>query len=332
MRRRELIAIISGAVLCLPLRTTAQQRATAHRIGVLTLAPRLETPGPLFEAFKEGLSERGYIEGRNTTFEIHYAEGKIERLPALAADLVAANVDVIVVTGPGPVQAAKAATTKIPIVMIAGSSDPIGEGIIASYAKPGGNITGTTYAATPERFGKQLELLRQVIGHVSRVAVLWDLDVELFHRSWKPSLDDAANRLDLKIVGPVVVRGPGDFNAAFGKMSENRVDAILVASGGVIFAHRTRVGELAIKSRLPTMAAFKEFTQAGGLVSYGPDFLDIYRRAARYVDEILRGANPGDLPIEQPAKYHLALNLATAKALSIKVPDAMIAVADEVIE
>jgi putative ABC transport system substrate-binding protein len=239
---------------------------------------------------------------------------------------------VIVVTGPDPIPAAKAATSKIPIVMIAGSSDPVGDGLIASFARPGGNITGLTYAASSERFGKQLELLREAVGQVSRVGVLWDLDIEYFRRAWAPALQHAGDQLGLQVEGPFVVRDNHDFESAFAAMSQQHMEAILVATGGTAYLGRARLAELAIRDRLPTIAAFREFPQAGHLMSYGPDFLDVYHRAAAYVHKILKGDKPGELPVEQPTKYLLVLNLKTAKALGVTIPPSLLARADEVIE
>jgi putative ABC transport system substrate-binding protein len=283
-------------------------------------------------AFQTGLRELGYLERQNLVMEWRFAGGAHARLPDLATDLVRSNVDVIVVAGPGPMQAAKAATTKIPIVMLAGSSDPVGDGLVASLARPGGNITGLTYAVSSERFGKQLELLKEAVGRLARVAVLWDLDIELYHRQWATPLGDAARRLDLQILGPVQVREPAQLDAAFALMTEQKAEAVLVVMGGALYQHRARVAELAVHHRLPTVAAFKEFPQAGGFMSYGPDLPDIYRRGSAYVDKILRGAKPGDLPIEQPTKYELVFSAKTARALGLTLPPSLLLRADQVIE
>ena len=329
MRRREFITLFGGTAVAWPLIARAAAEKV-YRIGVLFLAFR--GTAPTWTALVQGLQELGYVEGRNLIFESRSGEGKFEDLPALAAELVSMNVDVIVVFGPGPIAAAKAATSKIPIVMIAGSSDPVGEGLIASFARPGGNITGLTYAASSERFGKQLELLKEAVGQVSRVGVLWDLDIEQFRRAWAPALQQAGGQLGLQIEGPFLVQGDPDFEPAFAAMIQHSVEAVLVAAGGSAYASRARVGELAMQNRLPIMAAFREFSQTGSLMSYGPDFFEVYHRAATYVHKILKGDKPGELPVEQPTKYQLVINLKTAKALGLTVPPTLLGRADEVIE
>jgi putative ABC transport system substrate-binding protein len=330
MRRREFMFALAGAAAW-PLAARAQQTTKVHRIGVLSPGYR-RSGAPTVSAFEQGLRELGYVECHNFIFEYRFGEGQHERLPALATELVHMNVDVIVVMGPIPIPAAKAATSKIPIVMIAGSSDPIGEGLIASFARPAGNITGLTYAASPERFGKQLALLKEAVGHVSRVGVLWDLDIEHFRRAWAPALEQAASQLGVQIEGPFLVRDAGDFEPEFAAMTQQHVDAVLVAAGGVAFESRARIAALALQNRLPMMAAFSVFPRAGSLMSYGPDFADLYHRAAAYVDKILKGDKPGELPVEQPTKYELVINLKTAKSLGLNIPISLLASADEVIE
>jgi putative ABC transport system substrate-binding protein len=329
MRRRKFLGVLAGGAAW-PLAARAQQ-AKVYRVGVLSAGHR-EARTPTWAAFQQGLRELGYVEGHNIILEWRFGEGQYERLTALAAELVNMNVDVIVVPGPIPMPAAKAATSKIPIVMIAGSSDPIGEDLIASFARPGRNITGLTYAASPERFGKELALLKEVVSRVSRVGILWDLDIEYFGRVWAPALEHAADQLGLQIQGPFVVRDDRDFEPNFAAMVQERVDAILVAAGGVAFERRARIAELALQNRLPMMAALRGFPQAGGLISYGPDFVDLYRRAATYVHKILNGEQASELPVEQPTKYELVINLKTAKALGLTVPMTIQAAADEVIE
>ncbi len=228
--------------------------------------------------------------------------------------------------------AAKAATATLPIVMLAGSSDPIGEGLIASFARPGGNITGLTYAVSAERFAKQLELLREAAGPVSRVAILWDLDLDYYRRSYAPALEQAARDLGLEIQGPMVVHSASDIETAFVAMARQRSEAVIVIHGSVNFGHRALIGKLASLNRLSVMAAHRDFPLAGGLMSYGPNFPAIHRRGAYYVDKILKGAKPGDLPVEQPTQYELVINLKTAKALGLTVPLTLLASADQVIE
>jgi putative ABC transport system substrate-binding protein len=330
LKRREFITLLGGAAAW-PLTGRSQQTTKVYRIGVLSSGYR-NSDSPTGAAFQQGLRELGYIEGHNFVFESRYGEGQHGGLPTLAAELVNANVDVIVVMGPIPVPAAKAATSKIPIVMIAGSSDPIGEGLIASFARPAGNITGLTYAASPERFGKQLALLKEAVGGITRVGVLWDLDIEHFRRAWEPALGQAASQLGLQIRGPFLVPNERHFEPEFEAMIQQRVDAILVAAGGVAFERRARLAELALQNRLPMMAALSGFPRAGGLMSYGPDFIDVYHRAATYVDRILKGEKPGDLPVELPTKYELVINLKTAKMLGLTIPNSLLATVNEVVE
>src|SRR5262245_11474174 len=267
MRRREFVAML-GAGIAWPLVAHAQTRKL-YRIGVLAPGyphhPRLSRPA--WDAFEQGLRELGYVEGQNFIFEYRYAEGRLERLAVLATELVSMNVDLIVVPGPAPVPAAKAATSNIPIVMIAGSSDPIGEGLTASFARPGGNITGLTYAASSDRFGKQLQILKEAIGRVSRVGVLWDLELEYFQRAWAPALGEAAGQLGIEIAGPFLVRDENEFGPAFGAMGQQAVDAVLVAAGGTSYNSRALVAQLALHNRLPAIAAFREFPQVGLLLS-----------------------------------------------------------------
>jgi len=332
IHRRHLMAMFAGAGAAWPFAAAAQPAERIYRVGVLYPGYRASTGSPTWEAFEQGLRELGLIEGRNLTFEWRPAEGKYERLPALAAELVAMKVHLIVVIAPGPMQAAKAATRTIPTVMIAGSADPIGEGLIASYARPGGNITGLTHEASPERFGKQLQVLREAVKGVPRVTILWDLDMQLYRKTYAPALEQAAGQLGIELQGPVQVLTPEDFEPAFARMAEKRTEAILAFAGSVLFPNRARVAALALRHRIALMTAFREFTHAGGLLSYGPNFPAIYRRAAYYVDRILKGADPAELPVEQPTKYDFAINLKTAKALGIDIPLYLLTRADEVIE
>ena len=330
MKRREFIALLGGAAATWPLPARTQQAGKMYRVGVLNSGPSVPTPQS--EAFEQGLREEGFVEGRNLIFEHRFAEGNLERLPAMAAELVRMNVDVIVVRGPTPMQAAKAATTKIPVVMDAGSIDPVGEGLIASFARPGGNITRLTYSDSPERFAKELDVLKEAVGPISRIAILWVLDAEYYRRSWSPMMERAAGQLGLRILGPFQVRNAADIERAFVAMTEQRAEAVLVSSGSVAFPNRTRIGELGVRHRLPIVAAFKEFPQAGSLISYGPNIVAIHRRAAAFVGKILKGSNPGELPVENPTTYEFVINLKTAKALGLKIPPALLIRTDEVIE
>ena len=331
MDRRTFLSGVALSAFASPLAAQATLKSKTARIGVLAL--RLpDASNPLWEALLQGLRDRGYVEGRNLSIEFPNANGREDSLPKLVADLVRSQVDLIVIQGPAPLEAARNATKTIPLVMVASSSDPVAEGVAASLARPGGNITGLTYAVSSDRFKKQLELLKSAAARVTRVAVLWDFDVEIFRRFWAPALADAGRILGLNIQEPVRVRDAQELPAAFTLIKQQRADAILVASGGPIFPARAQVAEIALQHRLPAITAFKELTHAGLLMSYGPDFPDINRRAAGYVDRILKGAKPGDLPIELPTKYELAINLKTAKTLGLTIPQSLLLRADEVIQ
>ena len=326
MDRRGLLVGMAMGVVAMRLAAQAPPMGKTARIGILAL----RSP-PLTDALKLGLRELGYVEGENVLIEYPDAHGREDRLPQLAADLVRNRVDVILIIGPAPLEAARKATKTIPLVMVASSSDPVAEGVAISLARPGGNVTGLTYAE-PDRFKKQLELLKSAAVRIANLAVLWDFDLESYHRYWKMPLIDAGRILGLSIQEPVRVRGADELPAAFTRLKQRRADAILVASGGTLLPARTQVGELALQHRLPAIAAYKEFPQAGLLMSYGPDFPDINRRAAGYVDRILKGAKPRDLPIELPNKFELAINLKTAKALGLTVPQSLLVRADQVIQ
>jgi putative tryptophan/tyrosine transport system substrate-binding protein len=328
MRRREFIALLFTSLV--PMAGGRAWADKVFRIGILTSASR--SNAPTWATFVHALGDLGYVEGQNLQFESRSAEGQFERLPGMAAELASMNVDVIVVLGPGPIQAAKAATSKIPIVMIAGSSDPIGEGLITSFAHPGGNIRGLTYAASSERFGKQLQILKEVMGQVSRIGVLWDLQLEYFQRAWAPALGEAARQLGIEIAGPFVVENENALPRAFAAMVQEGVGGVLISAGSTSYNSRSLVADLARRNGLPTIAAFREFPQAGVLMSYGPDILDLYRRAAGYVHRILKGDKASELPVEQPTKYQLVINLKTAMALQLVVPPSLLIRADEVIE
>lgn len=334
MRRRAFVVLLGAAVSAPSLVARAQLRPRTYRVGVLAAGPGPQTGSvsPLWVTFKQGLVELGYIDGRNLVLERRFAGRDLERLVPLARELATLKVDVIVVFGPAPMRAAEAAGHGIPIVMVAGSSDPVGEGYIASFARPGGNITGLTYGASPERYGKQLELLSEAVGGLSRVAALWDGAVEQFRHSIAPALNDAARRLDLKIEGPFLVRAPEQFDRAFTEMADRQVQAIIAISTSIIFLNRRKLAEVALRYRMPTMAAFRESALSGMLMSYGPNFPSIYRRASVFVDKILKGTPPGEIPVEQPTKYDFVINLKTAKALGLKIPPTLHALATEVIE
>ena len=327
--RRTFLAGTGAVLLVAPLAAEAQQAARIARIGYLV--PNLGASPETHEAFRQGLRDLGYVEGRNLVIEYRSAEGKLERLPALAAELVALKVDVIVAPNTVAALAAKQATRTLPIVFAA-AADPVTSGLVTSLARPGGNVTGLSNLA-PELVGKGLELVRQAVPGISRVAVLWQPGA-IDERTEKDRLkraDVAARALGVRLQ-VVEARGPEDFDRAFSDMTRARSDALTVLGSSMFDTERRRLVALAAKNRLPAVYAWREFVDAGGLMSYGANLADMYRRAATYVDKILKGARPGDLPVEQPTKFELVINLKTAKALGLTIPPALLARADEVIQ
>ena len=332
-RRAFVNRIISSSLLLQPLLSIAQQSQKLFRVGVLSAAaPLARSDDFQFDAITQGLRELGYIEGKNVVFERRWASGSNERLAELATELVRLPVDVIVAQGPGGLHAAARATKTIPIVMVAGSGDPVAEGWAASLAAPGGNVTGLAYAVSPERFGKELELLKAAAPHISRIAVSWDLDQELYRRTVQPHLEAAAGKLGLLIQSPVQITDAKSLDNAFATIREQRSDALIFLIAGRSYEHRERLAALAIANRLPNVAAFRFIPEVGGLMSYGPDTADMWRRAASYLDKIIRGAKPGELPIELPRRDELVINLKTAKALGLTIPQSLLLRADKVIE
>jgi len=326
-RRDTVLALLAlGAA---PLAAEAQQATKVARIGYLTSSQGVNPDLP--EAFRQGLRDLGYVEGRNLVIESRDAEGKVDRLPALAAELVALKVDVIVVTFNTATRAAKQATETIPIVF-AGSADPVGSGLVTSLARPGGNVTGLS-GLGPELVDKRLELLTQAVPGISRVAVL-RLPGVLGERMDKEMLKEAevaAQALGVRLQF-VEVRGPDDFDRAFSDMTRARAGALTVLPGNMFLREHRRLVDLAAKNRLPAVYTSREFVDAGGLMSYGANRPDLSRRAATYVDKILKGAKPGDLPVEQPTKFELIINLKTANALGLTIPQPVLGRADEVIQ
>src|SRR5438876_1712871 len=281
------------------------------------------------DAFVRKLRELGWIDGKSLIIEYRWAEGNVERLPELAADLVRRKVDVIVAPAGSAALAAKNATSSIPIVMIF-PSDPVETGLVASLSRPGGNITGTTFTAGPEIFGKQLQILKEAIPHASRVAILSNPADPSFALQVRV-VEATARSLRIRLQH-VDAKGPEEFDSAFAAMARERADALLVGGTSTFLAHRTKLAELALKGRLPTMYSFRESVEAGGLMAYAVNMADFVGRAAVYVDKILKGAKPADLPIEQPTKFELVINLKAAKALGITVPQSLLLRADEVIQ
>jgi putative ABC transport system substrate-binding protein len=331
MDRRTFIGDVVCGALAVSHAALAQTPPKVARVGLLGWGSRPEDPDPVGSAFLQRLRDHGYVVGQNLQLEFRFADGRIDRLLENTADLVRRNVDVILVVGPGPIRAAHAATSTIPIVMAAGSSDPVAEGLAQSLGRPGGNITGFTYAATPERFGKQLETLKTAMVRLSRVAVLWDMDLELYQRTLATPINEGAGKLGIEVRPPVLVANQQELGAAFAQIMQQGAQAALIATGGMLYAARDQVAELALQKHLPTVAAFREFPLAGTLLSYGPDIVDLYRKSADYVDRILRGTKPADLPIEQPSKFELVINMKTAQALGLTIPQLLLVRADEVI-
>jgi ABC-type uncharacterized transport system substrate-binding protein len=330
MLRAALTVVLALGLLAAPLAAEAQQAAKIARIGYLSI--NLAANPHLREAFLQGLRDLGYVEGRDVVIEDRSAEGKLERFPALAAELVALKVDVIVTAGGPPAAlAAKQATRTLPIVFAA-AADPVTDGLVTSLARPDGNVTGLSILA-PELVGKRLEQLKQAVPGVSRVAVLWQPGA-LGQRTEKDTLkgaEVAARALGVRLQF-VEARGPEDFDRAFSDMTRARAGALTVLTGAMFFGERRRLVDLAAKNRLPAVYPWREFVDAGGLMAYGPNVADLYRRAATYVDRILKGAKPADLPVEQPTKFELVINLKTAKALRLTIPQSLLRQADQVIE
>ena len=322
--REKFVGLALGAMLfALGFSVEAQQRKTVYRIGFLAGSRQ-----PYQEAFRQGLRDLGYIEGENILIEYRYGEGKLDRLPDLAAELVRLKVDVIVAVGQGSVRAAKNATKTIPVV--AGSAgDLVGSGLVASLARPGGNLTGTT-AIDPDLSAKRLELLRETFPKLSRVSVLG----EQGNRGDQDELKEtqgAARALGIQVQS-LEVKDPRQFQSAYAAMIKKHAEALIIFHGTFTLFHRRQLLELAGKNRLPTMCAQAAWSDTGCLISYGPSRLDSFRRAAVFVDKILKGAKPADLPVEQPMKFELVINLKTAKQIGLTIPQSVLYRADKVIK
>jgi len=324
-KARALSILFVVVVLAVAVVAEAQQPKKVPRIGHLN-APSLSALAARTEAFRQGLRALGYLEGKNIVIEYRYAEGKLDRLPALAAELVRLKVDIIVSTGPSVTRAAKEATSTIPIVM-AFDTDPVGNGFVASLARPGGNITGLSTLA-PEISGKQLELLKEIVPKLSRVAVFGTSTTPGSAQALR-EMERAAGAFGVKLQY-LDVLDPKDIETAFRAAGKGRADAVLVLVSGVAASHRTEIAELAIKSRLPAIYFRSEFVEDGGLMAYGVSITDLDRRAATYVDKILKGAKPADLPVEQPTKFELVINLKTAKQIGLTIPQKVLGRADKV--
>jgi ABC-type uncharacterized transport system substrate-binding protein len=327
VKRRRLFLARGLAVLALPLAAHAQQPKKIPRIGFLSAAS-VSGEADRLDAFRLGLSELGYVEGQNVAIESRWAEGKYDRLPGLAAELVRLKVDVIVTYGPPAIQAAKEATRTIPIVM-AGIIDPVATGFVASLARPGGNITGLSLMA-PELIGKQLQILKEIVPTVSRVALLGN-PANTGNAPQVRHAQDAARALGVRLQ-PLEARGPGEIDSAFAAMTREQAGALIVLVDVMFDVERARIADLAAKRRLPTVYGLAPHAEAGGLMSYGGNIDDRFRGTAIYVDKILKGAKPADLPVEQPTKFELVINMKTAKTLGIRIPQSILARADRVIE
>jgi putative ABC transport system substrate-binding protein len=308
----------------LPSVSEAQQPKKIPRIGFLSPT----SDDSRVEAFRQGLRELGYQEGQNIIIEYRWAEGRFEQLPELAVKLVRLKVDLVVAVVTQASLAAKKATRTIPIVMI-GVADPVSSDLVASLARPGANITGTS-SMTAEIVGKQLELLKETLPKISRVAVLWNPANPIFQAIQLRETEDAARALGVRLL-LVEARGADEIDRAFETVARERTRAVLILNDPVFTAHRKRTADLSAKHRLPAVSGTLEYTEAGGLMAYGPSFPDMHRRAATYVDKILKGAKPADLPIERPTKFELVINLKTAKQIGLTIPQRVLARANRVI-
>ena len=327
--RRAFLSTLTGGLLAAPFTVDGQPAGKVYRIGYLSAGSATSSNPRLIEAFRLGLRELRWIEGQNLFIEYRWAEGRYDRQPDLAAELVRLKVDLIVAAPAPPALAAKSATGTIPVVFM-GAADPVGIGLVASLARPGGNVTGLSYSVGSSIFAKDLELLKEAVPKLRRVAVL--------SNPASPSqplaiseIKSAARSLGLQLE-LVEARGPGEFDGAFAAIARKRAEALFVVQDPAFSSHRARLVDLAVKDRLPTILTQREDAEAGGLMSYGPRLSDLWRRAATYVDKILKGAKPADLPVEQPTKFELVINLKTAKALGLSIPPSLLQRADEVIQ
>jgi putative ABC transport system substrate-binding protein len=325
MRRRDFIKITSSAAAW-PFAVRAQQAQKISRIGIL-VQTQVEREH-LIDAFKQGLYELGYVEGENVAFEIRSSEGQYDRLPKLATELVSLQVAVIFADGTVTAQAAKQATNEIPIVM-GSPGDPVGTRLVASLARPGGNVTGTTTQA-PELSRKRVQLLKELVPRAARLAVLWESSNLASAENWRET-EGVAKSLNM-VAQSYTVSTPAELEDVLRAIREAAVDGMIVLPDAMLFREKRHLAEFGIKYRLPTMFEQREHVEAGGLACYGPNLSELYRHDASFVDKILKGAKPADLPVEQPTKFELVINSKTAKALGLTVPASLLATADEVIE
>jgi putative ABC transport system substrate-binding protein len=325
MRRRDVISLLGGATAW-PFAARAQSR-NVRRIGFMGNSSA-ELEANLVGPFVDGLRVLGYEEGRNIQIEYRWANGEYDLFPKLVTELLAAKVEVIVTAGTPAALAVKRETTAVPLVMVA-VGDPVGTGIVPSLARPGGNITGLSSIAL-DLEGKRLELLRELVPTLAHVAVFWS-PVNAFHAGSLKQAEVAADALQIKIL-PLEVRKTEDLDGAFRTIVRDKPEALLILADRIYLHDRQMMADFATTNRLPSISAYRELAMAGSLVSFGPSYEDMHRRAAAYVDKILKGAKPGDLPVEQPTKFDLRVNLKTAKAIGLRIPEAFLLRADEVIE
>jgi putative tryptophan/tyrosine transport system substrate-binding protein len=328
MNRRTFLCGLTLGMLSAPLGAEAQP-GKVYRIGYMSVVSR-QSAEPLMVIFLRALQDLGWIEGRNLLVEWRWADGKVERLSGFATELAKLNVDLIVAPQSDSALAAKRVTRTIPIVHVV-AGDPVADGLVTSLARPGGNVTGLTIAPSPEIAGKRLELLKEATG-ASRIAVLWNPArrypyIELAQRE----VHAAAQVLGIQL-RVVEARGPDQFEAAFAAMAQGQTKALLTLEDSMFWLNRRVLAEIEAEHRLPTMHPLREHVEAGSLMAYGPDLRDLFRRAATYVDKILKGAKPGDLPVEQPTKFELVINMKTAKALGLTIPQSILVRADDVIQ
>jgi putative tryptophan/tyrosine transport system substrate-binding protein len=328
MNRRTFLCGITLGTFSTPLAGEAQQVGKLYRIGLLFAT----TDNNYLQTILQGLKELGYVEGRNLAVESRSAEGRIDGLPGLAAELVRLNVEVIMAAGTAATRAAKTATATIPIVMV-GAGDPVVAGFVMSLARPGGNITGTTVVPTLDLWAKELQLLTEVAPGASRIALLWNPRglPEATATSNLKTMNDAAGKLRVTL-RPVELRASDAFATTFAGMTGDRIGGIFFVPTADLFGHLPQIAELAIKHRIPLLSFYRDVAVAGALMSYGPSLSDSFRRAIDYVDKILKGAKPADLPVQQPTEFELVINLKTAKALGLTIPQSLLQRADQVIQ
>ena len=327
MDRRTFIGTLTAGLLVAPLAAEAQQSTKLYRIGLLIGASEAFV-APYIEIFRQALRDLGYAEGRNITLELRYADGHYDRLRALAADLVRLKVDIVVTEGTPPTRAATQATTTIPIIMTV-TGDPVEAGLVSNLARPGGNLTGASFFFL-ELGAKRLQLLKETISTLSRVAVVWNPSNGV-HGPAVKRVEATAKTLGIEVGQHIGIQAPADVGDALVRISQGR-SGFVVLEDAMINVCSSQIADVAVKHRLPTIFGLPTFAAAGGLMAYGPNRRELWRRAAIFVDKILKGAKPGDLPIEQPTKFELVINLKTAKALGLTIPQSLLQRADQVIE